>query len=148
MKSWTSYYRLVVEPSILLKCCSHQTNNKKNKALLKDAFHPSVSSVLPLLQKNTPWPCFVFLEHVTTRDNTPRCKPTGPRSTTCLSYASGFQWIDPHLQRWFVEKKTGVAKECLLAGCFHIGIPQNGWFVMEISIKMDDIGGTPTFGNT
>ena len=29
------YYRLVVEPSILLKCCSHQTNNKKNQGTLK-----------------------------------------------------------------------------------------------------------------
>ena len=29
-----------------------------------------------------------------------------------------------------------------------IGIPQNGWFVMENPIKMDDLGGTPIFGNT
>ena len=30
-----------------------------------------------------------------------------------------------------------------------IGIPQNGWFIMENLIKMDDLGGKPPiFGNT
>ena len=30
-----------------------------------------------------------------------------------------------------------------------IGVPQNGWFIMEIPIKKDDLGGKPTiFGNT
>ena len=30
-----------------------------------------------------------------------------------------------------------------------IGIPRNGWFIMETPIKMDDLGGpTPIFGNT
>ena len=26
-----------------------------------------------------------------------------------------------------------------------IGVPQNGWFIMEIPIEMDDLGGTPLF---
>ena len=34
-------------------------------------------------------------------------------------------------------------------GCFQkLKVPQNGWFIMETPIKMDDLGGTPIFGNT
>ena len=29
-----------------------------------------------------------------------------------------------------------------------IGVPQNRWFIMKNLIKMDDLGGTPIFGNT
>ena len=33
-------------------------------------------------------------------------------------------------------------------GVSKIGVPQNGWFIRENPIKMDDLGGTPIFGNT
>ena len=30
----------------------------------------------------------------------------------------------------------------------NIGVPQNGWFIMENPIKMDDLGGPPLFLET
>ena len=43
-----------------------------------------------------------------------------------------------------------VKKYIYIYGCFQkIGVPQNGWFIMENPNKMYDLGGkTPIFGNT
>ena len=61
------------------------------------------------------------------------------------------------LSTWLALKSGGKAK-MILAGCPDvldrmwmfpkIGVPQNGWFIRENPIKMDDLGGTPIFGNT
>ena len=46
-------------------------------------------------------------------------------SATCHMLEKGYIWVFPK-----------------------IGVPQNGWFIMESPIKMDDLGGTIIFGNT
>ena len=55
---------------------------------------------------------------------------------------------------FFGTKMRGERNDCKLPHkktyeCFQkIGVPQNGWFVMESPIKMEDLGGKPTiFGN-
>ena len=42
--------------------------------------------------------------------------------------------------------RTGYGGYIYMGGSYN-GVPQNGWFIREKLIKMDDLGGTPILGN-
>ena len=56
----------------------------------------------------------------------------------------------PHRLMYYVTRgNLATSKATFFIWVFpKIGVPQNGWFIMEIPIEMDDLGGKPTiFGN-
>ena len=49
---------------------------------------------------------------------------------------------------WEVKDDNGVMIWILIWVFPKIMVPQNGWFIMENTIKMDDLGGPPLFLET
>ncbi len=50
---------------------------------------------------------------------------------------------------WGAIVLLGKVKKVYMGVNPKIGVPQNGWFIMENPIQMDDLGGNTTiFGNT
>ena len=46
----------------------------------------------------------------------------------------------PYIYIYIINKWGGVRK-------WEMGVPQNGWYLMENLRKMNDLGGTPILGN-
>ena len=75
--------------------------------------------------------------------------PTGatqPRRVSDVPHIWGGDCAWPNPQRessiWHLDRPIG------LCGCFQkLGVPQNGWFIVENPIKMDDLG-VPLFSET
>ena len=71
----------------------------------------------------------------------------GQASSTSRAWDAGYgsHWFDVFGLVFFVNKKTGFVYKWRFP---KIGVPQNGWFILENPIKMDDLGENPLFSET
>ena len=73
------------------------------------------------------------------------CEPKEHISSKVFKHRCG--WIKPDS---ITSYQSGAQQRAIMTIWVFpkIGVPQNGWLIMENPIKMDDLGGTPIFGNT
>ena len=93
-------------------------------------------SALFFLNQNNGWPLnYIQVLQVVTSFWTHKINLFRAQGTSIWGINPGHFW-----RSWIGDYSTWVFPK--------IGVPQNGWFIMENPIKMDDLGGTTIFGNT
>ena len=67
------------------------------------------------------------------------------QKSSCCNYCRNYYYF----RRFTFKDEFSIWWHCEKMWVFpKIVVPQNGWFIMETPIRMDDLGGTTIFGNT